>query len=130
MIDLNKEPIIKSWRCWYNNLTPEIQRYDSCRHTIEDLPSDGFQAMRLWYNNGSGKFISGNDYYFFYQFDDEVIFGQTNDLPEKILERYPTAIIKRGKYTTERILNEIHTEMINSTDPLILSTPIPTPAIY
>lgn len=128
-IDLSKDPVIKSWRCWYNNLTPEILRYDSQNHTIEDLPDDGFQAMRIWFKNGNGKYVSGNDYYFFYQFGDEVIFGQTNDLPDKIIERYPNAVIKKGKYTTESILDKINKEMINSKDPSLISTPIPTPNI-
>lgn len=63
---INKtDSFVSSWRVWYNDLSTKIDEYNSVDHDFSDLPDDGFQAMRLWYNDGRCRFISGNDYYFF-----------------------------------------------------------------
>ena len=108
-----------SWKCWYNNLEEQITVYNSTNTTLENLPSDGFQGMKLWFSDGTSKLISGNDYYFFYEHPSGIIFGQTDDSEQSILSRYPDAVIKRGKYTTEGIMNTISNSMVNASNPLI-----------
>jgi len=115
----NTDSYTISWRCWYNNLQSEIVEYTSLNSTLDNLPEDGFQAMRLWFADGNSKVISGNDYYFFYEHPTGIIYGQTNDTPETINSRYPGALIKKGRYTTESIINTINNTMMNSTNPLI-----------
>lgn len=116
---INKtDSFVVSWRVWYNNLSSEITEYNSINHDFNDLPDDGFQAMRLWYNNGQGRFISGNDFYFFASHPTGTIYGQTNDGSTDIISRYPEVIIKKGKYTTDEMMIQINEMMNNSSNPL------------
>lgn len=116
---INKtDSFVAAWRVWYNDLSTGITEYNSVAHDFTNLPSDGFQAMRLWYVDGRTKFISGNDYYFFASHPSGTIYGQTNDSYNDIVARYPEVIITRGKYTTEEIMIQINDLMNNSTNPL------------
>lgn len=107
-----------SWRCWYNNLDNQVTEYTSINTTLENLPSDGFQGMKLFFADGTSKFINGSDYYFFYEHPSGIIFGQTNDSPQIIDSKYPGAVVKYGKYTTEGIMQNITNLMISATNPL------------
>jgi hypothetical protein len=118
-MSINKtDSFVISWRVWFNDLSDTITEYNSIEHDLTDLPSDGFQAMRLWYSDGRGRFISGNDYYFFALHPSGTIFGQSNDTYEDIVARYPEVIICRGKHTTDQMMIDINNLMNNSTNPL------------
>lgn len=108
---------VVAWRCWYDNDTANPIEYNSVNNTLYDLPEDGFQAMRLWYFDGNGRFISGNDYYFFANHPAGTIYGQSNDSYDSIVQRYSEVIIKRGKHVPDSMINEINNLMINSTKP-------------
>jgi hypothetical protein len=114
----NTDNYVKSWRCWYNNNSSEITEYNSVEHNLIDLPEDGFQAMRLWYFNGTGRFILGNDFYFFASHPSGTIYGHSNDAYTDIESRYNEVTIKRGKHTTDELINEISSLMKNSICPL------------
>lgn len=119
MTTINKtDSFVTSWRVWYNDLSPDIVEYNSVDHDFNNLPNDGFQAMRLWYSDGRTRFISGNDYYFFAYHPSGTIFGQTNDSYEDITLRYENVIIKRGKHTTDEIMIQINNLVNNSNNPL------------
>lgn len=107
-----------AWKCWYDNGTTTSSEYNSVDHTLEELPEDGFQAMRLWYADGTGRYISGNDHYFFANHPAGTIFGQSNDSIQSILDRYPGVIIKLGKHIPDGLMQEINTLMINATIPV------------
>lgn len=113
---MNTDSHVIAWRAWYD-VADATAHYDSEHHTLEDLPDDGFQAMRLWYKDGTGRFISGNDYYFFYERPDGIVFAQTNETPEQILARYPQAVIKRGRYVPDAVSRMIEDEMAVSKTP-------------
>lgn len=116
---INKtDSFVSSWRVWYNDLSTKIDEYNSVDHDFSDLPEDGFQAMRIWYNDGRCRFISGNDYYFFAAHPSGTIFGQTNDAYQDIVDRYPEVIIKRGKHTTDDIMIQINQLMNSAPNPL------------
>lgn len=106
-----------AWRCWYDNNTSTPVEYNSINHSLYDLPDDGFQAMRLWYSDDNGRFISGNDYYFFAYHPAGTIYGQSNDSYDSILQRYNEVIIKRGRHVPESMINNINNLMINSNKP-------------
>lgn len=125
---ISTDNFIIAWRCWYDDGTFIPKEYTSINSTLDTLPEDGFQAMRLWYSNGGGRYMSGNDYYFFAEHPSGLIFGQSNDSYDSIVQRYPTAIIKRGKHTSDQMIHLIENTMINSQNPLI-NTPPPTPPI-
>lgn len=108
---------IISWRCWYNNGNGTVE-YNSLSTTLDELPNDGFQAMRVWYSDGTGRFISGNDYYFFMDTPEGLLFGQSNDSIESIIDRYPSATIKRGKHIADREINRISNLMTESVNPI------------
>jgi hypothetical protein len=115
----NTDNYVKSWRCWYNDNSETITEYNSIDHNLVDLPNDGFQAMRLWYHNGYGRFISGHDFYFFAEHPSGTIFGGSgySDTPESITNRYDSVSIKSGKHTTDGIMIEINDLMISSVSP-------------
>jgi hypothetical protein len=115
---INTDSFTTAWIAYYDNGTATPSIYNSVNHTLVDLPDDGFQAMRLWYHNGTGRYISGNDYYFFSEHPSGLIFGQTNDSYESIVERYPNAIIKRGKHTSEEMIHYINNLMITASKPI------------
>lgn len=106
---------IVSWRCWVE-FNEDIVEYNSIEHCWNKIPDDGFQAMRLWYSDGTGRYISGNDFYFLSEHKAGLIIGQSNDTDIK--ERYPNAIIKRGKHVPDKLMKEITDLMLNSKNPL------------
>lgn len=111
----NVDEYVIAWRCWYDNWI-NIDEYNSVEHCWEQLPDDGFQAMRIWYADGTGRHISGNDYYFLSEHPAGLIVGQSNDLDIK--ERYPKAIIKRGRHCPDIMMKQINELMSQSTNPL------------
>ena len=118
----NTDSFVIAWRVWYDNGTTSPSEYNSIQHNLETLPDDGFQAMRLWYSNGNGRFISGSDHYFFSNHEGGTIFGQSNDSYQSILDRYPGVVIKLGKHVPDGLMNQIDNMMINSINPLIDNT--------
>lgn len=111
----NTDGYVIAWRAWYDNGTA-IEEFNSVEHCWEKLPDDGFQAMRVWYSDGTGRFISGNDFYFLDEHPVGLTVGQTNDLDVK--ERYPKAFIKRGRHCPEKMMKEINELMTTSINPL------------
>lgn len=105
---------VVGWRCWVE-VNGEIKEYNSVDDNWCDIPNDSFQAMRLWYSDNTSRVISGNDFYFIQQHNKGLIFGQTNDTDVK--ERYPGAIIKRGKHIPDLMMKEINELMSKSEKP-------------
>lgn len=112
---MDTDEYVVAWRIWYDNGT-SIEEYNSVEHCWESIPEDGFQAMRIWYNDNTGRHISGNDFYFLQEHPAGLIVGQSNDLDIK--ERYPKAIIKRGKHCPDKMMKEINDLMLSAKNPL------------
>ena len=108
-----------AWRAWYCDGGSNPAEYNSVQHTVYDLPEDGFQAMRLWFSDRTGRYISGSDYYFFANHAAGTIFGQSNESYQSILDRYGEVIIKLGKHVPDGMMQQINSLMINSTNPLL-----------
>lgn len=107
---------VVAWRVWYDNKKTTPSEYNSIHHSFNDLPDDGFQAMRLWYADGGSRYISGHDFYFFSHHEAGTIYGQTNR--EKDLEKYPHAIIKTGRHIPDGLMKQIDTLMMTAKNPL------------
>lgn len=104
-----------AWRCWYDNGV-SIEEYNSVEHCWDKLPDDGFQAMKLFYSDGTERNISGNDFYFLMEHPMGLIVGQSNDLDLK--ERYTSAIIKRGRHCPDIMMKQINELMNEAKSPL------------
>lgn len=79
------------WRVWYTN----GRTFDSDDTDWRALPDDGVLAVRLLFGEGQ-QTIYGHDHYFHVPGTD--LFGGSDDPVEEIHERYPGAIVKRGKW--------------------------------
>ena len=93
---------VAGWRTYYT----EGRDFNSTDDRWADLPDDGVLVLRLYYDDFAGrdgsvrytKSLSGDDHYFHIPGTD--LFGCNNDPIDEIHDRYPGAIVKRGKWTT------------------------------
>lgn len=74
----------------------------------EDLPEDGMLGYVILFDQraDSGRrhhrIASGRDWYWMSPgVDGNPIFAESNDTKEEILDRYPGAILRRGKWTSD-----------------------------
>lgn len=82
--------------------------HNDCK--LSELPQFGFLGMILGFNDGTGRYISGNEYYFF---PDDDTYGQTNK-PEDILQLIPW--VKFGRITTETEMADVGKAMVEELD--------------
>lgn len=90
---------VVGWRCWYT----DDRHFNSEQDEWGELPDDGVLCVKLYYDefadNGETRYtllLDGHDHYFHVPETD--LFGSSNDPVEEIHERYPGAIVKRGKW--------------------------------
>jgi hypothetical protein len=95
----------------------EIVEINSTKHTIDDIPSTGLQAMRLWFNiEETGRFISGNKYVSFNTTEKSLInvpsshIIQTDVLDNSLLN------IKESSVISDEIYNKIFALMLDSAE--------------
>jgi hypothetical protein len=99
------------WRAWYDNSSV----YNSTKHVWANLPDDGL-LIRIIYNKvGSGKEIQmGMDYYYEAPHESgNSILGSGNDADD-IEERYPDAVVKRGRWAPRALWEEVLAEAMAS----------------
>jgi hypothetical protein len=107
---------IVGWKAWYD-VAGQPVGISHEQSTLEDLPEDGFQAMRISYAGGTSRFMSGSNTYFFAEHaDGHLIFGQTDDTPSQVLLRYPHATVKRGRYVSDKMNAQIHRQLMEASD--------------
>lgn len=105
------------WRIWYTC----DRHFNSEQHEWAGLPNDGVLCLKLFYEemaSGDERYtllLDGDDYYF--HTPDTNLFGCSNDPPEEIRERYPGAIIKRGKWTTAEEFYRVKDRAFHTTAP-------------
>ena len=90
------------WRAWY----ADGSKYDSASTRWEGLPDDGVIVVMLYFDNKTRRIMDGSDWYFRAKHESgDFIYGENNDSPEENQKRYGESIsLKRGKYTTEKIM--------------------------
>lgn len=88
------------WRVWYDDGSV----HDSRTLRWEDLPEDGLLVKMLYYTDGTRQIQHGMDWYYEAPHPQGVIRGTAmeRDLPE-LPERYPGAILKRGRWAPEEL---------------------------
>lgn len=115
---LNTDSNTIAWKCWYANLADtDFTEYNSVDHTLDDLPETGFQAMRLWFANGTGRYINGNDNYFFVNTSNGLLFGQTDGSADSILQTHPDSLVKSGVTISDALMDTILETQISTTKP-------------
>ena len=103
---------VADWKCWYDR--GEV--YSSRGFRWENLPDDGLQARVLYYDKTApdGKPLrridSGADWYWVAPSEQGLIYGFSNDKPEEIVSRYPDAVLKRGRWTSEEMIYRVNDE--------------------
>ena len=114
---------VVAWRAWY----ADGGVYQSEEMDWSDLPNDGVVYVTLFYKEttpdgqATRRFMVGEWYFRWVALDDSVVYGHTtcSKLPngelvsesvESILERYPGAEVKRGKWVSDEMMERIHQE--------------------
>lgn len=103
-----------AWRAWY----VDGRTYDSRSCRWRDLPDDGALGFRIYFLEmpapdglPQARVMSGSDYYFCVP---GVGYFDSDDEPAEIRRRYLGAIIKRGKWTTDREMIEVNRLMMDA----------------
>lgn len=108
---------VVGWRCWYT----DDRHYSSADHSWAELPDDGVLCLKLYYDEQAGGderytlLLDGDDRYFHIPNTD--LYGCSNDPPDEILERYPGAVVKRGKWTTAEEFYTVKDRAFHTTAP-------------
>ena len=98
---------IIGWRAWFVG----GRKFDSAHTTWEALPDDGAILILLYHDERARnrlpkrRTMVGCDYYF----KQGEIYGHGDHPLKDVIQRYPGAQIKRGKWTTD----EEYTNIIN-----------------
>lgn len=109
---------IRGFRCWYvDDISSDGYTVTSGR-TLADweaLPNDGLLCVMVYFGTDapSGKPLrrvaTGSDYYFlFTATDGNWTIGDSSENPDQIRARYPNAIIKRGMWTSDSLMEEVN----------------------
>jgi hypothetical protein len=100
--------MITGWKAWFT----EKRHYTSKDTNFEALPSDGCLGFKIFYSATTGLFLKSQDYYFKH---DKLIGGDLDkpgrDVRQEIMDRYPGAIIIRGKWTDDEDMERVDQEM-------------------
>lgn len=116
--------MIVAFRAWYTQRRE--YRFDCATdeefmEQFASLPGDGFLACKLFYDTFSGKVrharnISGDEWYWAFMVPGEGIGfdHQSRVTREDIARRYPGAIIKRGKATSEADMARVGKEQADA----------------
>jgi hypothetical protein len=104
---MDDQDIIR-WRTWcvggkvYNGST-----FDEW----SQLPDDGVLTVMLWHRDGTRRVMQGNDYYWATP-DGVYAHGDSRDPVVDIINRYPSASVKRGMWTTDAEMNRVAAEAL------------------
>lgn len=95
---------VVGWKAWYTN----GRKFDSSQTSWSDLPDDGAILIQLYFDKRGERsrlpyrrVFLGDDYFWHVPPDLWGSCRHAEMTPEEICERYPDAMIKRGKWTSE-----------------------------
>lgn len=102
------------WRAWYANGS----EYDSAVTRWEDLPDDGVLVVMLYFDDKTRRIMDSSDWYFRIRHKSgDFIYGENNGSPEENKKRYGESIsLKRGKWTTEKLMRDSQKEAMQTKD--------------
>lgn len=105
------------WRAWYT----DGRVFDSRSHAWRDIPLDGMLVLVVYYDEEDAhgrpkrKIFDHEDWYFHEPGTD--LFGTVRGPVDEHLPRYPGAVFKRGKWTTEEEFIRAREEAYDSEAP-------------
>lgn len=103
---------VVGWRVWY----ADGSVFSSTDTEWRDLPDDGVQVVVLYYRGIAPdghplrRIIMGADQYW----SDGESYDGVNDPPEKIVARYPGALVKAGKTVPDHLFHGIKTRALSA----------------
>lgn len=104
-----------AWKAWFAGGVV----FCSDGVTWDELPDDGMLGLVTVFderNTANGirlkRHVDGCDWYWQAPgLDGEPIFGYSDDDPDEIRDRYPGAVVKRGKWTSDPEMSRVIDEM-------------------
>ena len=101
---------VVAWKTWYTN----GRAFCSTGSMPEDLPSDGCLGFVLLLDEFTDevqhrRIMNSCNYYFIQETENGTIYGHNDE--DDVAERYPGAIIFRGKWTTEKEMSTVLEKM-------------------
>jgi hypothetical protein len=99
---------IVSWAAWFVSLDaahPKLLRFDSTKHSIADLPEDGFLMARTRFADGTGENIGGNGWIVAMETSAGLILQATGDNAKPDPARYPSAKFIKDKLAPSALLH-------------------------
>ena len=105
--------IVLGWIAWFDTK----EKYTSKETTWGDLPSDGCLIVNVFSKiEGQPNILcltmTSDDYYFRQETEEGVVYGSNNHTDNA--DRYPGAIVLRGKWATEEIMNFVNHDSRNT----------------
>jgi hypothetical protein len=96
----------EKFRAWYVG----GRTYEGDASEWGKMPGDGMLGVKVFFNDGTARNCSGNDWYglLILDVDTWTIAHNNNEDNEK---RYPTAIWKRGQWASEAEMHEVEQAM-------------------
>jgi hypothetical protein len=102
---LLKDKIIVAWAAWFVSPECELLRFNSCDHSRDDLPEDGFLCARTRFADGTGENIQTNGWIVFQVTKHGIIFQATGETTPPDSLRYPHAKFIRSKLCPSNLLH-------------------------
>lgn len=98
-----KQQHAERFKAWYVG----GDTFQGCCEAWNDLPDDGCLAVKVWFNDGTARVCSGNDWYGLHVAPDGFwTLIHNNHEDNKI--RYPDVVWKRGMWTSESEMQAVN----------------------
>lgn len=104
------------WRAWVEDLATQegFTLHQGGLDEWADLPADGIICVMIYFSDNapSGtplrRIAHGSDFYFmFIGHDGAWVIGDNSDTREEVTRRFPTAVIKRGKWISDGLMQDV-----------------------
>jgi len=111
---------VVGWKIWYD----DGSKYSSKDIDWADLPVDGVQYLMLYESTfdhhdppqRTRMSHSGQDHYFRQETEHGVVYGSNNDSKEQNEERYPGAVVLKGRWADSDFYENIIVEAMADYD--------------
>lgn len=105
--DILRNKRIVAWCAWFVSLEEPLRvlRFCSERHTLADLPEDGFLMARTRFADGTGENIGGHGWVVAQETSAGLILQATAENVRPAPERYPSAKFIKDKLAPSALLH-------------------------
>lgn len=93
-VNCDSDFIVVGWEVWYSDGTVKrgMKGWSA-------LPKDGVTHVKLSYQGGASRVMSGADYYWRCEGENDAVYGFSQTVPEP--SRYPGVVVLRGKWADD-----------------------------